>query len=375
MTTIRIRPLTASALLAFAFATPLFAQGNGHNGKPPSKSPFPSPTAIAPTSSPASPLSWIDDATLLNPGTLAVTVSGFEWTGADLSETDFPVVGVSAGLTPRVQFGASIPRVVGDTDPSGIVGGVGTSYVSAKIGVLTGASGMKLAVAPTLQILAASALPAGGGRTQFGLPISAEFDNGPARLFASAGLFTGGARFVGGGVAVQGGSRFMLSASLSRAWVADPSVTGPMDRTELSGGATFFVRPQVGLFGSVAQTIKTLDQNGAGTTMGGGVTILIKTTGGGHVGRRWAGDRRYGRASGQKSRVRSPPVLSRHDTRWVQKSFRIQRRFVRPGPRLGAPLEHHRHVDDRVARVIDHSMSFDDAPPIARWERSALAFD
>ena len=83
------------------------------------------------------------------------------WQGTDLSEVDAPVVGLAVGLAQRVQLGASIPRVSGGSDPSGGVGGLGTTYVSGKIGLLTGgSSSVKLAVAPTIEILGEGALQA-----------------------------------------------------------------------------------------------------------------------------------------------------------------------------------------------------------------------
>src|SRR5437867_4304467 len=170
----------ASAVLALAFSIPVYSQGNGkskgHQSSPPSSSPLPSPTAGGPGTSGASPLGWVDDASILGPGTMALTFSAMRWAGTDLSEVDFPIVDLSVGLAPRVQLGASIPRIVGSADGTGPVGGIRTSYISGKYVVLTGIpSGVKLAVAPLIQILgsgATQALPPGEGKTQFGLPVS-----------------------------------------------------------------------------------------------------------------------------------------------------------------------------------------------------------
>lgn len=128
--------MAGAVVVALAFTLPAYAQGNskskGHKSSPPSSSPLPSPAS---TASGATPLAWIDDASVLAPGTMSLTISTMRWSGADLSEVEFPVVDTSVGLTPRFQLSASIPRIVGSADGTGPVGGIGTSYLSGKFAV------------------------------------------------------------------------------------------------------------------------------------------------------------------------------------------------------------------------------------------------
>lgn len=273
----------ASVATTLAIATPAGAQGKGKGPKshPPSSSPLPSPAAVVPATTGSVPFAWIDDASVLPPGTVAVSVSALRWQGTDLSEVDAPVVGVAAGLTPRLQIGASIPHAVGN-DVSGVVGGLGTTYVSAKIGVLTGApSGVKLAVAPTIEILGTGALQSLApdvSRTQFGLPVSLEIDRGVARVFASGGFFAQRVWFAGGGVGAQATPRIGVSAAFSRAWRTDPLDGIVGDRRELSGSVAFSPRADLSLFGSLGRTIATTDQDGAGTTLTGGMIFLLSSS-------------------------------------------------------------------------------------------------
>jgi hypothetical protein len=283
----RLVAAAACALFVLAVAAPARAQGNsqgkgkGHQSSPPSSSPLLSSAAAAPAASAVVPLAWVDDATVLPPGTMAVSVSAMRWEGTDVSEVDVPIVGVTMGLAPRVQLGASIPHVVG-SDLDGVVGGVGTSFVSAKIGLLNDtASSVKLAIAPTLEILGEGALQGltpGTGRTQFGLPAMLEVVQGRARVFASAGFFSQGIWFAGAGAGVQATPRVGVSLAFSRAWSTDGSGVIAGDRRELSGGLAFSVRPQVALFGSLGRTVATTDQNGAGTTVSAGVLLLLAHT-------------------------------------------------------------------------------------------------
>src|SRR5262249_40948091 len=131
----RVRSLATIVVLTLAVAAQARAQGNsgkgkGHKSTPPSATVLPAPRGIGPS---ASPLAWVDDASLLAPGVVSLSISVLRWQGTDLSEVNFPVVDVSAGVLPRLQLGATVPRVVGSADPSGVVGGLGTSYLSAKI--------------------------------------------------------------------------------------------------------------------------------------------------------------------------------------------------------------------------------------------------
>jgi hypothetical protein len=278
-----ISSVMASAALAFTCVLPAGAQGKGngkgHQSSPPSSSPLPSPGLGGPTVSGATPLAWIDDASVLTPGTMALTISTMHWSGADLSQVDIPIVDMSVGLAPRVQLGASIPHIVGSTDGTGPVGGLGTAYVSGKFAVLTGtSSGVKLAVTPMIEILgdgAVAALAPGDSRTQFGLPVSLEIARGHTRVFASTGFFTGGVWFAGGGAGVQVSRRNAMALSFSRSWVNDELTGLSRTHAEISGSASYLVRPQMAVFGSLGQTIATSDADGAGTTVSGGVTFLL----------------------------------------------------------------------------------------------------
>jgi len=271
--------MVAGAVVALATVTPLHAQGlahnakggNGHKSKPPSSSPLPGPT------NGASPLSWVDDASLLPPGMMSLTISAMRWSGTDLSEVDFPIVEASYGVTRRVQIGASVPRIVGSVD--GPVGGIGTSYISGKVSIFDDTD-VKVAVSPIVEILGAGAveaLPPGESRYQVGLPVSLEVSQGPARMFAATGIFSRGAWFAGGGAGFQASPRVGVSLSFTRSWAPTDLAGVNRDRRELSGGVSYFVKPQIGIYGSVGHTIATTDENGAGMSISGGVSFYLNT--------------------------------------------------------------------------------------------------
>jgi hypothetical protein len=281
------RALTAGAMLALAVSAPVLAQGRSQshqkNGPaPPSRNDLIAPSAGAVSSGGATPLAWLDDASILDPGSVSVAISALRWSGSGISEVILPVVDIALGLTRRVQFSASVPHVVGSADPYGAAGGLGTLYFSSKIGLLDDRkSGFKLAVSPTLEVLSPAvvdSLAAGEHRVQMGFPVSAEVDRGPVRIYGGAGYFTRGAWFTGAGGSYFVNNRVSTFGSFSRAWRRSdvPDVPlGDRDRKEISGGASYAVSPAVHVFGSMGRTIATLEENGAGATVAGGVSFFF----------------------------------------------------------------------------------------------------
>ena len=220
---------------------------------------------------PAVPFAWMDDASLMAPGTVWLGVSMVQWHGGGASEVVVPAFDGSIGLTRRVQLGASVPRVAG---------GIGTTFFSTKIGILNNeARGLKLAVVPTLEILSKGSVPAGQSRTQFGVPVSIEIDREAGRIYGSSGYFSPGIWYTGGGIGKSLTNRLGVSVSFSHAWTTQatlpagtPAIAGPR-RNDLAGGASFDVTPNIAVFGSLGRTLATAAQNGAGTTISFGMSL------------------------------------------------------------------------------------------------------
>ena len=186
-------------MVALAVSTPALAQGKSQQHKknppaPPSRSNLAAPAGVSmPATAVAgpTPFAWVDDASLLEAGSVSIALSVARWQGGGISEVDVPVIDAAIGLTPRVHLTMSVPRVVGSEDPFGPVGGMGTSYFSAKIAALNNAKrGLKLSVAPTLEVLGSGVLQSvtpGERRAHFGLPVSVEIDRAaPASMPAAA---------------------------------------------------------------------------------------------------------------------------------------------------------------------------------------------
>jgi len=282
-----IRDVVAAGVIAtLAAAAPALAQGKSQQHKknpPPSRSDLTAP-ATAPTTTVggATPFAWIDDASLLHPGSVSLAMSVVRWQGGGSSEVDVPVIDAAVGLAPRVHLTATVPHVNGSADPAGAVGGMGTSYFSAKIAVVNSAKrSVKLSVAPTLEVLGhgvEQSIAADGRRVHYGLPVSAEIGRGTTRLYGGSGYFSRGIWFAGGGVGARASSKTYLSGSFSRSWRRADAFGVPLSdraRNEVTGSASYALTRNTSVFGSLARTIATLDENGAGTTIAGGISFFV----------------------------------------------------------------------------------------------------
>jgi hypothetical protein len=76
-------------------------------------------------------------------------------------------------------------------------------------------------------------------------------------------------------VSVRAASHLGISVSVSHSWTTSDTIGVVADRTEITGSAAVPIAPNVSLFGSIGQTIATTDQNGAGTTVSGGISVLL----------------------------------------------------------------------------------------------------
>jgi hypothetical protein len=279
--------VAASVIVTLAASAPAGAQGKSQshkNNPPPSRNDLTAPasTSTATTVGGATPFAWVDDASLLAPGAVSLAMSVVRWQGSGVSEVDIPVVDAAVGLTPRVHLAMTVPRVLGSADPSGALGGMATSYFSAKIAVVNDAKrSVKLSVAPTLEVLGRGVLQSlapGARRAHFGLPVSAEIGRGGVRLYGGAGYFSRGVWFTGGGVGGRASDKVYISAGYSRSWRRSDGLAVPIsdrDRNDINGAASYSVTPNVSVYGSLARTIATLEENGAGTTVAGGVSFFF----------------------------------------------------------------------------------------------------
>src|SRR4030095_3363434 len=122
----RTRTILASAMLALAVSTPVWAQGKSQQHKkppaPPSRSDLAAPSGVSmPATAVAgpTPFAWVDDASLLEAGSVSIALSVVRWQGSGVSEVDVPVIDAAVGQAPRVHLTLPGPRGVGSKQTAG----------------------------------------------------------------------------------------------------------------------------------------------------------------------------------------------------------------------------------------------------------------
>ncbi|MGH9200485.1 MAG: hypothetical protein ACRD2A_04525 [Vicinamibacterales bacterium] len=278
---------------ALLWAPSASAQGNGNGqAKGLSKGRGPMPAAAATSDGAAVPLygirqfgSWLDDASLAEPGGGWAAVSLGFVRSAGGRQMDFPIADVGVGLMPRVQVGMTLPYYRLTFTDGSQAAGLGDVYLNAKIGIFDPAKtehGLGLAVTPLVEILSSSDLE-GGRDFHVALPVSVEWRQPKYRVYGSSGWFSRGAFFGSGAVEVPLSERVIVTGVLShtRALNDDPNADAlglSKARTDLTGGAAFIATSSIAFYGSIGRTISAQDANAASIMLSGGVSVSFART-------------------------------------------------------------------------------------------------
>ena len=299
---------SAAAGLALMFCAllvpaPAAAQGNGHgNAFGHNKRPSTSAPAAATSSSSSSsggsgsvdaaiaPIpegsgirnfgSWLDDASIMTPGSGFASFAAGYWRTAGFTELDVPAFDVGVGLTPRIQFGASVP-VYHAREPGGAVSrGIGDLFLHTKIQLRDPAASRNrigFALVPVVEVL--SVAPASGAsRLAWGLPAAVELQRDGWRVYGSAGYFSRGAVFGSGAIEIGVGKRTWVTGTISESRsIKDDAYSEALGlsstRRDISGGAAVLVSDAMSVFGNVGRTISARDWNSATLFVTGGVAV------------------------------------------------------------------------------------------------------
>jgi hypothetical protein len=176
-------------------------------------------------------------------------------------QTDFPMIDVGVGVTPRAQVGLAVPYYRFSASDGSSLSGVGDVYVNAKLVLVdpaTHARRLGVAVAPLVEIQNAP-LP-GTSRVAFAAPVNVELRADGYRLFGSGGFFSRGAVFGSGAVETPVTERLVLTAAISITRSVKEDLEAdlqqiPRNRSDVSAVAAFFLTPTVALFGGTGRTL------------------------------------------------------------------------------------------------------------------------
>jgi hypothetical protein len=261
------------------------AQGNSQNKgrgvRPPAASP----------SSPAQPVlragtgvrnfgAWLDDSSIVAPRSGWAGFSVGYYKSPFGRQLDVPSADVGYGLTPRVQVGFSMPYYRASYGGAAAAG-LGDAYVNAKVNVVDATKSSRrfgLAVVPVLEIL--SGMPDGAGRYSWGLPVSAEIQQGPVRLYGAGGYFSRGAVFASGAVEWTSSRGYAVTGTLTRGYslAADPlsdALGLNRQRVDASASVSRALTSAIAAYGGVGRTLSRTDANSTRISVSGGFVMFF----------------------------------------------------------------------------------------------------
>ncbi len=225
--------------------------------------------------------SWLDDASIIEPGSGMMSFSAGYWRMAGFSEVDVPSFDVGIGIARRVQAGASVPVYHASATGGPVSRGIGDMYLNAKVQLREPAAGqggrIGVALVPLVQVL--SAEPAlGESRVSWGLPVAIEVQRSGWRMYGSTGYFSRGALFASGAIELPLGDRAWITGTLtqSHSTKADAGADAlglPSNRTDISGGVSWAAANRIALFGSVGRTLSRSHPTDTHLFVTGGVAI------------------------------------------------------------------------------------------------------
>ena len=294
----RIDACTSAYLIAAAvLASPALAaaQGNSgfghsHNGgrvtAPSSSTSSASPSSSGSTAAQAPSYgvdvrnfgTWLDDASVMSPGSGFVTLGFAYWHGAAFREFDLPMVDSGVALHQRIQVGMSFPYYHAGEPGGPVTRGLGNIYMTTKVQLRDPASQpLGLAITPMLEVLDSTPL-GGGSRVNWALPANVEIRRDGWRAFGSGGYFSRGALFGSGAIEAAVSNRAWVMASLSQSYStkADELTAAlalPRGQTDITGGLTVAVNPMIAVYTTVGHTISNRETNAATLNFAGGVSF------------------------------------------------------------------------------------------------------
>ena len=262
-----MRRALLAAVIVLGVCSQAAAQGNGHAN--------PNGTGVRNFGS------WLDDATVVDPGSGFVSVGFGLWQSPAFREVDLPTIDSGFAVNRRLQVGMSIPYYHASEAGVAAAHGFGDVYLNAKVQLRApGAGQTGVGVIPMLEILSVAPLD-GSSRVQWALPVSVERQMSGWRLMASGGYFSRGALFGAAALEFELSNRAWLTGSLSHSYSThhdDLSAALGIHkaRTDVSGGLTYALRPDVAVYGTLGRTISGQDVNSASLIASAGISFGLK---------------------------------------------------------------------------------------------------
>lgn len=276
-----VKVSTAMAVFSFLLMTapmPALAQGKSGSASTKNKQSR-TPTASPATSAEATIVpstsgtlyygSWLDDASILEPGAAWFGLSTAYWSAEAGRQIDAPVMAAGLGISRRANVGGSIPFYHYHDDTGLSAKGLGNVDVYGKIVLAdpAGRRGLGLALAPLAEFSSAS-----DRRFSWALPLNIEARASSARFYGSLGFYSRGSVFATIAAEFPAGSRASVTGTFGETYAGG----GDGHLSNLGGSIAFFAAPAASLFASIGKTLGGTSTGGI--SIGGGVSILVPRT-------------------------------------------------------------------------------------------------
>lgn len=232
-------------------------------------------TATTSTSAPAASAnavvyygSWLDDASMVDPGDVWIGLATGYWRGDSNRQIDAPVVSAAVGITPRVQAGGSA-SFYHFRDADGLSeNGFGSFSLYGKFLIadpLRAPGAIGVAVTPLLEFSPGSEAPVG-----WALPVNLEARRGDVRLYGSAGYFSRGSVFATVGADIPVTQRVFINGTFGQSYARAGT-----HQTSFGIGASLGMTSTSGLFIGLGQTFMPSDIGPGGVSIAGGLSFLL----------------------------------------------------------------------------------------------------
>jgi hypothetical protein len=232
-------------------------------------------TSTSSTSAPASSAnamiyygSWLDDASVVEPGDIWISLSSGYWKADASRQVDVPVVSAAVGLSRRMQAGASLP-IYHFSDGTGLTqSGIGNISMYGKWVMVDAAStrhGVGVAIAPLIEMT-----PGISDSFGWAVPVNIEARTSQVRVYGSAGYFSRGSVFATVAAQISAGDRIALSGNFGQSYASAGT-----HQTTIGVGAFFSASAKSGFFIGVGQTFSPIEVGPGGVSFGGGMSFLL----------------------------------------------------------------------------------------------------
>jgi hypothetical protein len=225
---------------------------------------------------------WLDDSSIVAPrsGWAGFSIGYYKSTFG--RQFDVPSADVGYGLTPRVQVGFSMPYYRASYGGA-TAAGLGDAYVNAKVNFVDATKRSRhfgLAVIPVLEIL--SGMPDGTGRYSWGLPVSAEIQQGRVRLYGAGGYFSRGAIFGSGAVEWASARGYTVTGTLTDGYSLKTDLFSDAlglnrRRVDASASVSHALTSSIAAYGGVGRTLSRTDANSTRISVSGGVVMMFSS--------------------------------------------------------------------------------------------------